>query len=60
MLFDYLSGKMAQDECAVVFKGVDLMLKREDQNLARDEMAAQAEMRAAAAKRLAGRRGDLG
>lgn len=59
-MFDVLAGKLDLAQAAALFKGVDLMLKREDQHLQREEMALQAELRKQTARRLKGRRELLG
>lgn len=56
VMFDLLAGKLDLGQTAALFKGVDLMLKREDQHLQREEMALQAELRKMTGKRLKARR----
>lgn len=45
IMFDLFAGKMDSNTAAGMFKGVDLMLKRDEQNLKREELALQAELR---------------
>ena len=56
VMFDLFTGKMNLASAAALFKGVNLMLKREDQHIAREEMALQCEVRKIAGKRLKARR----
>lgn len=55
-MLDLVGGKLDVQTTLTMFKGVDLMLKREDQNIQREEMALQAELRKVTAKRLKSRR----
>jgi hypothetical protein len=49
-MFDLFVGKIDLSNAAAMFKGVDTMLKREDQHIAREEMALQANLRGHRAK----------
>lgn len=56
VMLDLVSGKLDIAQAAVLFQGVSLMLKREDQNIAREDMSHRAEMLIKRGRKQAARR----
>jgi hypothetical protein len=55
-VFDLLAGKLDLAQTAAIFKMIDCNLKREDQNIAREDMAFRLELKVKSAKRQKARR----